>query len=77
MTVALSALKAGDVVYDAHKVRAGNTMMRRMGVWRVRIVEVDADGGRVLASWNGNPPRWYYARRGKFSWRRTNPGERA
>ena len=73
MTISISALKPGDVVYDAHMTKQGNTHLRRMSVWRVFIKEVDIEAGRVLASWNGNPPRTYHARGGKFTWRRSDP----
>lgn len=73
MPVALAALKPGDVVYDVRRERAGNTMMRRTAVRLVRIVDVDTENGRVLASWNSNPPRHYRARNGQFPWRRSRP----
>ena len=52
----------GMVVYDAHKVRAGNTTMMTLGVWRVRIIEVDREKQTILASWNGNTPETMYRR---------------
>jgi hypothetical protein len=73
MTVAITALKSGDVVYDARKVRQGNTTIRRLSVWAVRIIDVDAEGGKVIASWNGNPAKAYHASSGKFPWSRTKP----
>lgn len=73
MPVAISTLKPGDVVYDAHMEKMGNTTMRRMGVWNVYIKDVNQEKGTVLASWNGNTPRTFYARAGKLPWRRTNP----
>lgn len=73
MPVSINALKPGDVVFDAHKHQMGNTTMRELGVWRVVIKEVDVPNNTVLASWNGNAPRKYWARNGKLPWRRTNP----
>lgn len=73
MTVSIAALKPGDVVYDAHMQKMGNTTTRRLGVWNVYIKEVDQDKGAVLASWNGNPPKVFYARCGKLPWRRADP----
>ncbi len=68
--VAITALKPGDVVYDVHSERAGNTTMRRMGCWHVTIVEVHGD--HVIASWNGNPAR-HYGRAAVAKWRRSRP----
>ena len=55
----LEKLKPGMVVYDVHSHRFGNTMLRTVGVWEVRIVSVDAAARVVTASWNGNPPQIY------------------
>ena len=73
MPVSINALKPGDVVYDVHMQKMGNTTMRRLGVWSVVIKEVDVDAGKVLASWNGNTPSIFRARGGRFAWRRTDP----
>lgn len=72
--VAFSKLKPGDVVYDCHRVKMGNTTMSRLGAWKVHVLEVHADSPspHVVASWNSNPPKKYYARSVK-SWRRTVP----
>jgi hypothetical protein len=50
----LSKLKPGDVLWDVHSYKMGNTTMSTMGCWPVRIVEVHET--YVMASWNGNPP---------------------
>jgi hypothetical protein len=60
VTISIKALKPGDVVYDAR--------------WEVRIVEVNES--YVVARWNGNPAKNYYARAGKLPWRRTSPKKR-
>ena len=73
MPISINTLKPGDVVFDAHMQTMGNTTMRRLGVWRVIIKEVDVEHETVVASWNGNAPRKYYARGGKLPWRRTDP----
>lgn len=75
MAISITALKPGDVVFDAHYERARNTTLKRLGVWRVHIKDVDIEGRRVLASWNGNPAKWHYPRGGKLPWRRTDPTE--
>lgn len=73
MPISISTLKPGDVVFDARMEKMGNTTMRRLSVWKVYIKEVDLENGKVLASWNGNTPRTYYARSGKLPWRRSDP----
>ena len=71
--IAIEKLSPGMEVYDVHSEQAGNTTMRRIGVWPVRIVSVDVERGVVTAHWNGNPARSFYARRGKFPWRKDEP----
>jgi hypothetical protein len=68
--VAFNTVKAGDKLYDAGTYRMGNTTRRAIGNWEVRILEVDVDGQRVFASWNGNKARWFPERTVK-AWRRT------
>lgn len=77
MPIAITALKPGDVVFDARKVKAGNTTTTRLVVWRVVIREVDLEKGRVVASWNSNPDKVFHARNGKLSWCRTVPSKKA
>lgn len=50
-------LKPGMTVYDVHSYRMGNTTMRTLGTWRVRIHSVDAEKRSCMASWNGNAPQ--------------------
>lgn len=49
----LRKLKAGDMLYDVHRHKMGNTTMSTVGVWTVRIIEVHER--HIVASWNGNP----------------------
>jgi hypothetical protein len=65
-------VKAGDVLYDVHRQKMGNTTMSRLGCWDVKVISVDAEAGTVLASWNGNPAQTYY-RRSVEKWRRSKP----
>jgi hypothetical protein len=51
----LSKLKPGDVLYDVHSHKMGNTTMSTMGCWAVRVIEVHEH--HIVASWNGNPAR--------------------
>ena len=55
----LSKIKPGDVLYDAHSERAGNTTISRQCEWEVHVTEVHDD--HAMCSWNGNPPRRYDA----------------
>jgi len=58
--IRVETLRVGDVLYDVHRERAGNTTATREGCWEVVVREVGVDdGGRpwALLSWNGNPPR--------------------
>jgi hypothetical protein len=52
-------LAVGMVLFDLHSYRMGNTTMRSLGVWPVRVVEIDAEKRRALCNWNGNAPTWY------------------
>lgn len=67
MAIDISKLKAGDVLYDCRRVKAGNTTMSVDGVWECYVCEVGEDNGRpwALISWNGNTPRRYYQTRWK------------
>jgi hypothetical protein len=50
----LSKLKPGDVLYDVHRHKMGNTTASTVGVWTVRVLEVHER--HIVASWNGNRP---------------------
>lgn len=56
--VAINSVNVGDVLWDCRKVKQGNTHIRRMACWQVRILEKNEDGS-FMASWNGNAPRRY------------------
>jgi hypothetical protein len=60
MPIDVKDLKVGDVLYDCHRHKAGNTTMSVDGVWKCRVREVGTDeNGRpwALISWSGNAPR--------------------
>lgn len=64
MTIDPRRVKVGDQLYDSHKELMGNTTIRRMGSWSVRILEIWTSPHNVLmfkASWNGNTPRTWSA----------------
>lgn len=65
-------IKVGDVLYDVHREKMGNTNMTRLGCWEVRVVEIDTEKRQALCSWNHNPPRWY-TERGLSKLRRSKP----
>lgn len=67
----ISKLKPGDTLYDVHSYRMGNTTLHSMGVWKVKVVEVDPEGKWFMASWNGNQPSKHY--RVPRSWRTKEP----
>jgi hypothetical protein len=52
-------LQPGITVWDCHSHYAGNTKVKTWGTWPVRIVEIDTDKRKVLASWNNNETQWY------------------
>jgi hypothetical protein len=56
---AFDKIKPGDVLYDVHRQRMGNTTMARLGCWSVRVIEVNREERTALCSWNGNPPSTY------------------
>jgi hypothetical protein len=64
-------LKAGDVLYDCHRHKAGNTKCSVDGVWTCVVREVGSEDSKrfdgttrtrhwAMISWNGNPARRYY-----------------
>jgi len=68
----ITDLQPGQIVYDCHRTKLGNTTMSSMGIWEVRIVSVDLENNRVEASWNGNRPQWRYESSWK-KWRKVRP----
>ena len=65
-------LKPGMVVYDVHSVKMGNTNMRTVGVWLVKIVSIDTETRMVTASWNGNRAEKFSSRTAE-KWREKEP----
>lgn len=68
----IKKLQPGQVVWEIRRHRAGNTMVRTQPLYSLNIVEVDLADGRVFASWNSNPPKWYRERDIK-SWQAEKP----
>ena len=48
----ISDLKPNMIVYDCHSYKMGNTNMKTLGIWPVKIIEVHKD--HAIVSWNGN-----------------------
>lgn len=65
----------GDVLYDVHRVKVGNTTMSRLGCWEVRVISVDRDKRTAMCSWNSNAPR-LYTERALAKLRRSRPKEK-
>jgi hypothetical protein len=55
----------------------GNTTMTTLRVWPVLIKEVNLERNEILALWNGNAPKTFWARDGKLPWRRTDPTKKS
>lgn len=55
-------LHPGMTVYSVGRHKMGNTTRSTVAVWTVRVLEVDAERRRVVASWNTNTPRTFYER---------------
>lgn len=62
MAIKFEKIKPGMCLYDRHKYKMGNTTLRSLGEWDVRIIEVDSAQRRALVSWNSNSPEWYHER---------------
>lgn len=43
MAIKFSGIKAGDVLYDCHRYKMGNTTMTRMGCWDVKVLAMTPD----------------------------------
>lgn len=57
----ISKLKPGQILYDKHKYKMGNTNISTWGLWHVKVLEVHED--YIVASWNGNRPEKMYSQR--------------
>ena len=56
----IAKLKPGQILYDVHRTKMGNTTVSRLGCWPVEVVEVDPEGRWIVAKWNYNRPRKMY-----------------
>lgn len=55
-------IKAGDILFDVHSERMGNTTMRCQGIWEVRVISIDSGTRTAMVRWNSNSPQRYYER---------------
>ena len=51
----LTSLKPGDLVFNVTKTKMGNTTLKTISIYPVKIIEVHEN--HVIASWNGNAPK--------------------
>lgn len=60
MTIKFEKIKPGMVLYDVRKAdwRTRMATGRSYSFWTVSVVTVNPTDRRVLASWNGNAPKW-------------------
>lgn len=63
--ISFDKIKPGDVLYDVHRTKMGNTRMSRLGCWTVRIIRLE-DHDSILGplrgavvSWNSNSEQWW------------------
>lgn len=59
MAIKFERVQAGDVLWDRHRTKQGNTTMSRMGEWDVKVISIDQEKGTAVVSWNGNRERLY------------------
>lgn len=64
----IKKLQTGQTVWEIKKSKRYSANCSEWSHWPVKIKEVNLEEGYVVASWNHNPPRKYYARKGKFGW---------
>lgn len=62
MAIKFEKIQPGMVLLDIRTEQAGNTTMRRIGVWDVRVISVNAEKRTAVVSWNGNREKTMYAR---------------
>ena len=60
MAINPDTVQVGDVLWDCHKRRMGNTTVSEMSCWQVRVLEISEDRKTFQCSWNTNPARTYY-----------------
>ncbi len=56
------SLKENTIVYDCHSHKMGNSHMRSLGIWTIKVLSIDKEKRTCMASWNGNAPRTHHER---------------
>ena len=59
MAIKFEKIQAGMTPYDRHKQGMGNTSLRSICEWSVKIISVDPARRSALVSWNGNRHQTY------------------
>lgn len=72
---AISRLKAGQIVWDLQRKKAGNTSTKLDCLYQVKIIEVHLESSFVIASWNGNSPKRFNEKSVK-KWRVVKPASK-
>jgi len=75
MAVSFTSLKAGDTIYDCHRRKVGHTTKTELGIWKIRVIEVDLKERKALVSWNDNPAQWKSERYFESTTIKRNPPE--
>lgn len=57
MAIKFDKITPGMTLLDIHSYRMGNTPVRRLGKWKVKIASVDAAKQTAIVQWNGNAPQ--------------------
>lgn len=62
MAIKFEKIEPGMTLLDIHSEQMGNTTIRQLGCWDVKVISVDKEKRSALVSWNGNPSRVWYQR---------------
>lgn len=60
MAIKFEKIVPGMILFDIHSHKMGNTNLRELGKWDVKVISIDAEARTVVVSWNGNRPEVYY-----------------
>lgn len=62
MAVKFDSIVVGEILFDVHKERMGNTTMSVWDKWDVEIISIDKVKRTAQVSWNGNSTEIYCER---------------
>lgn len=63
MAIKFSKIEPGMILLDIHSYGVGNTTMRALGSWPVKIISVDREAQTARVVWNSCNPEETYSRR--------------